>query len=110
MNNMNKTIKKISIRLVLLLLFVFTLTSINSQEIDSREELRDFYETKLDYKQDVYERTLAFIRENPDAHGLPTLYFNLAELSIEIDKEDIGKTVGYYQKVLELEEFLLYLF
>jgi tetratricopeptide (TPR) repeat protein len=103
MNKMKKIINKNSFRFVILLLFIFLNVSVHAQGRDIQNELRDFYETKYNYKQDVYQRTLKFIQENPNASGLPTLYFNVAELSVEIDREDISKTIHYYQKVLELD-------
>lgn len=61
------------------------------------------YDTKLDFKQNVYERTLKFIEDNPDSPDLAKLYFNLAEISIEVDREHPGKIAGYYKKVIELD-------
>ena len=69
--------------------------------VDIQTELRGKYQQKLDYKRDVYNKTLNFIKDNPDSPSLARLYFNLAEMSVEIDVNDPKTTANYYEMVIE---------
>jgi len=97
---MNNIINKYTL-IILILLFV--ITGIIAQEVvnDVNSQLQEMYNKKITYKKDVYQRTLRYINENPHSPGLSTLYFNLAEMSTEIDIHNPSITVGFYKKVLE---------
>jgi len=73
----------------------------NAQSLE--EQLQREYEKKMSYKRNVYNKTLDFINENPNSPGLAPLYFNLADMSTEIDVNNPGKTAEYYQKIIELD-------
>lgn len=68
-----------------------------------QDQLQREYARKMSYKRTVYNKTLAFIEQNPHSPGLAGLYFNLADMSTEIDVNEPWKTAAYYQKVIELE-------
>ncbi|HPR16686.1 MAG TPA: tetratricopeptide repeat protein, partial [Candidatus Cloacimonadota bacterium] len=82
-----------------LLLLIFAASLLAQTEADLQTE----YAQKLAYKKQVYERILQFISENPDSPNLADLYFNVAELSTEVEVFQPEKTVSYYQKVLEYD-------
>ena len=82
---------------------IFLALSLFSQDIDPK--LKQEYKKKISYKKSVYDRTLKYIEENPNSTGLANLYFNLAEMSIEIDVKNPGITATYYKKVLENDPF-----
>ena len=71
-----------------------------TQFTDESQRIEE-YTKKRAYKKQIYETILEFIIENPDSPQLATLYFNLAELSVEIDEENPEQTLEYYQKVFE---------
>ncbi len=81
-----------------LLLLAHILTGQESQDL-----LQQQFKEKLDYKQMVYQQTLDFIESHPDHSNLAELYFNLAELSAEINVFQPSQTARFYEKVLELE-------
>ena len=89
--------------LLLLLIIAVTLSAQDTRitDEDVNIQLQKIYDKKIAYKRDVYSRTLRFINENLDSPDLATLYFNLAEMSIEINVSDPSITVGFYRKVLE---------
>lgn len=80
----------------LIILFFFSLAA--QQE---NLELQQQYNRKLQYKQELYNKTLDFIHANPNSPQLAELYFNLAELSSEINLFKPWITAEYYLKVLE---------
>lgn len=75
---------------------------------NENSDLQSKYEQKRQYKLNVYQRTLKYIQANPDNPKLADLYFNLAELSAEIDVFEPWKTASYYQKVLEYDPHYLF--
>ncbi|MCF7793869.1 MAG: hypothetical protein K9N09_08860 [Candidatus Cloacimonetes bacterium] len=86
-------------KLIITLLFPLLLIApLLAQESDA--ELQQTFQQKRQYKRDVYQRTLDYIEENPDTPQLAKLYFNLAELSAEVDIFEPWKTAGFYEKVL----------
>ena len=104
--------KKIIFTLILGLFLVTT--TVFANEVDS--EIRKKYEQKKAFKTDVYNKTLKFIKQNPNSPGLAKLYFNLAEMSTEIDINAPAKTASYYKLVLEKDpkfpekDYVLYKF
>ena len=96
----NNAINKFNL---IILILLFAMTGIIAQEIvnDINSQLQEMYNKKIAYKKDVYQKTLRFINENPHSPGLSTLYFNLAEMSTEIDIHNPSITAGFYKKVLE---------
>ncbi|MBT6994586.1 MAG: hypothetical protein HN952_06505, partial [Candidatus Cloacimonetes bacterium] len=89
------------IKFIFLLLISFSLFAQNN-------ELDEKFSQKMAYKRKVYEQTLKFITQNPESPGIAGLYFNLAEMSTEIDAASLRKTANYYQKVLELDPEFIY--
>jgi hypothetical protein len=89
--------------ILIILILLFAVTGIIAQEDvnDVNSQLQEMYNKKIAYKKDVYQKTLRFINENPHSPGLSTLYFNLAEMSTEIDIHNPSITAGFYKKVLE---------
>jgi len=87
--------------LIILLNLSLIIISLISDEIP--DGLQSKYAEKREFKQEVYNNTLKFIKENPDSPKLALSYFNLAELSIEIDVNEPEKTLDYFQKVLEYD-------
>ena len=82
MNNI--AIKKFT--LIILVLLFLTAGIIAQDDVnDINSQLQEKYNEKIAHKKEVYQKTLRFINENPYSMGLPTLYFNLAEMSTEID-------------------------
>ena len=77
----------------------------DSSELNSK--LREKYQEKVNYKKDVYDRTLRFVNDNPKMSGLATLYFNLAEMSSEINVSDPSITTEFYKKVLTCDDNFL---
>ena len=100
-------------RLFIFFLFVIFSVSIivaqtnftGSSELNS--ELREKYQEKVNYKKDVYDRTLRFVNDNPEMLGLATLYFNIAEMSTEINISDPATTTEFYRKVLTYDDDFL---
>jgi len=70
-----------------------------AQDVDAQVNLQ--YLSKIEYKREVYNRILQTIRDNPDADELDKLYFNLAELSTEIDRNDPQKIASFFRQVLQ---------
>jgi len=89
--------KKIISTLILGLFIVST--TVFASETDS--SIREKYEQKNTFKKDVYNKTLKFINQNPNSPGLAKLYFNIAEMSTEIDVNYPAKIASYYKHVLE---------
>ncbi|MCD4817645.1 MAG: hypothetical protein K8S23_03010 [Candidatus Cloacimonetes bacterium] len=87
----------------LLLVFVIFIIFISLIAQDAETELMELGNRKRAYKNEVYEKTLKFVKENPDAESNAKLYFNLAELSTELFANDLDVTIGYYNKVLEVD-------
>ncbi|MBN1326542.1 MAG: tetratricopeptide repeat protein, partial [Candidatus Cloacimonetes bacterium] len=85
----------------LILLMIIRILPLTAQEFTG--ELKDKYEEKKAFKQEVYDKTLSFIRQNPNSPKLPDLYFNMGELSIEIDVDNPAQTVSYFEKVIALQ-------
>lgn len=107
---MNKAHLGIRIVLVTLILlsacYIFAQSPENEQKVGAQslaDQLQREYAKKMSYKRTVYNKTLAFIYQNPNSHGLAGLYFNLADMSTEIDVNEPWKTAEYYTKVIELE-------
>ncbi|MBN2461070.1 MAG: hypothetical protein JXB60_05630 [Candidatus Cloacimonetes bacterium] len=69
-----------------------------AQDID--EQLKDKYDSKHSFKRGVYQNTLQYIADNPQSPNIADLYFNLGEMSIEIDIDQPGRTLYYFQQVL----------
>lgn len=100
-------------RLFILLIVFFSFITMHAQtEIspssDLRIELKEKYQKKTSYKKEVYDRTLRFVNDNLDSPGLATLYFNLAELSTEINIGDPAITTEFYKKVLQTDDNFLH--
>lgn len=87
-------------KILILLLGLIYAASIMAQ-IDY-EQLQGDFEQKQEFKQQVYNKTLDFIKQNPQSKSLPRLYYQVAELSIELNVENPATTVYYMEKVLEL--------
>ncbi len=88
---------KIRNKLVLLIILL-TSSLLFAQDIESQLNLQ--YNSKIDYKRQVYNRIQQMIRDNPNADELDKLYFNLAELSCEIDRNNPLKIASYYRQIL----------
>jgi len=84
---------------VILIILFFT----NILVVAETQDLDKLYQKKLEYKKEVYEKTLKFLQENPDAPNAARLYFNLGEMSTEIDVNKPAKTAYYYKKVLDID-------
>ena len=96
---------KMNRKIYFVIFFIFLLsygTSIFAQN-ESIEDLEKLYESKKEYKQEVYDKTLAFIQQNPQVPDIANLYYNLANMSVEINANDLPKTIGFFQKVLEID-------
>ena len=98
---------------ILFLIVVFTISAIVAQTNEAissnlNNELKERYQQKVNYKKEVYDRTLRFVNDNLDSPGLATLYFNLAEMSTEINVGDPIITTDFYQKVLLADDNFLY--
>ncbi len=93
------------LRNLLVFIFIFASFSIFAQSAES--QLQTEYEKKINYKRIIYNKTLDFINDNPNSPGLARMYFNLAEMSTEVDVTEPGKTAGYYAKVLEYDPNIL---
>jgi hypothetical protein len=63
----------------------------------------ELYSKKLDFKKEVYNKTLQFVQRNPNTSDVAKLWFNIAELSTEVDAADNDKIAGYYRKVIQLD-------
>ncbi len=74
---------------------------------DITPQLEEMYKQKLEYKEDIYEKILRFIEDNPDSPGIANLYFYLAELSTEVNVNEPAKTVQFYRQVLEIDPAFL---
>ncbi|MBT4331710.1 MAG: hypothetical protein HOD64_00390, partial [Candidatus Cloacimonetes bacterium] len=106
MNSYNKLLI-----LFLIVLFNITITSAQTESAgstDLKDELKERYQTKSTYKKEVYDRTLRFVSDNLDSPGLASLYFNLAEMSTEINIADPQVSTDYYKKVLAADENFLH--
>jgi len=87
------------------ILFVFVIFTvfITLFAQDSDKELMELGNKKRELKKQVYDKTLKFVTDNPEAGGNAKLYFNLAELSTELYAYELDITINYYKKVLDLE-------
>ena len=98
---------------ILFLIVIFSISTVVAQTDEAispnlKSELKDKYQEKVNYKKEVYDRTLRFVADNLESPGLATLYFNLAEMSTEININDPSITTEYYQKVLVADNNFLY--
>ncbi len=98
---------------ILFLIVIFSISTVVAQTDEAispnlKSELKDKYQEKVNYKKEVYDRTLRFVADNLESPGLATLYFNLAEMSTEINIADPRITTDYYQKVLVADNNFLY--
>lgn len=59
------------------------------------------YDERVKYKKGVYDNILSFIKEHPNSPDLPTLYFQLAKLSLEIDVEDPALIARNFKSALD---------
>lgn len=83
------------------LLFFLIIHALIAQSVNPK--LKEKFDKKIAYKREVYNKTLKYIEENPNSYGLANLYYNVAEMSTEIDVQNPGVTANFYKKVLELE-------
>ena len=88
------------------LLLIFCISILAGQDFENQLSMQ--YNQKIAYKKEVYDRTLETIRDNPTSEELDQLYFNLAELSTEIDQLEPQKTATYYKQVLVYNRSFLY--
>ncbi|MDP8268167.1 MAG: hypothetical protein P9L97_05510 [Candidatus Tenebribacter davisii] len=97
---------------ILLFTVIFAISTLTAQASSNTSEfnadLKTEYQKKISYKKEVYDRTLRFVNDNLESPGLATLYFNLAEMSTEINVSDPQITTTFYQKVLQVDENFLY--
>lgn len=63
------------------------------------------YEEKVKQKRNVYNKTLEFIKKHPQSAELSKLYFNVAELSTELEAENPALIASYYKNVLADKNF-----
>ena len=84
---------------IILLFILLIAETLIAQDIESQINLQ--YNSKIEYKREVYNRIQRMISENPDVDELDNLYFNLAELSTEIDRNNPQKIVSYYKQVIQ---------
>jgi hypothetical protein len=89
--------KKIFFSAILLVLGV----SLFSQDVNS--QLKNQYDKKLEGKKSVYNQTLQYIYDNPQSPSLGELYFNVAEMSNEINVDKPDLTAEYYTNVLKYD-------
>lgn len=92
---------------------IFSISTIKAQtnlaaSSSINNKLKEKYEKKVNYKKEVYDRTLRFVNDNLDSPGIATLYFNLAEMSTEINITDPVITTEFYQKVLVADNNFLH--
>ena len=85
-----------------ILIFILFALNINGVTTKIPAELKSEFDKKMAYKREVYNKTLEYIRNNPDSYGLANLYYNVGEMSTEIDVKEPWKTATFYRKVLEL--------
>ncbi len=70
----------------------------------SYEELAKRKEKNDAYKRELFRKTESFIKDNPDSPDLAFLYFQLAEISAQVDGIDNPlKPAKLYSKVLEID-------
>ncbi|MDP8231440.1 MAG: hypothetical protein P9L91_02090, partial [Candidatus Zophobacter franzmannii] len=67
------------------------------------ETLQEQYQKVQDYKTDIFRQTKQFIIDNPDSPNVPKLYYNLAELSTSIYREEPDVILDLYKKVLKYD-------
>lgn len=84
---------------IFILILIITPILLLSQ---NEEELDKLYEEKREFKEDVYKKTLKYLKDNPNTEHAAKLYFNLAEMSTEINVGQPGKTASFYKKVLNI--------
>ncbi|MDP8210940.1 MAG: tetratricopeptide repeat protein [Candidatus Stygibacter australis] len=84
---------------IILLLILLIAEALTAQNIESQINLQ--YNNKIEYKREVYNRIQRMISENPAVDELDKLYFNLAELSTEIDRNNPQKIISYYKQVIQ---------
>jgi len=106
MNNNNKFF-------IFFLITMFSISTLAAQadvtaSSNLNDELNEKYQEKLNYKKEVYDRTLRFVADNLDSPGIATLYFNLAEMSTEININDPQITTEFYQKILLADDNFLF--
>jgi len=101
---------KFSIFFLIVLLGISTLAAQTNATSSSvlKKELKEKYQEKISYKKEVYDRTMRFVADNLDSPGLATLYFNLAEMSTEININDPQITSEFYQKVILADDNFLF--
>ncbi len=97
---------------IFFLIVIFSVSTIVAQTTlvpasDLSKELKNKYQEKFEYKKEVYDRTLRFINDNLESPVLSALYFNLAEMSTEINVDNPSITSEFYQKVLEADSNFL---
>jgi hypothetical protein len=97
MNKKNRKKKKIFFSTLLLI----TAFSLFSQDVSA--QLKSQYDKKLEGKRSVYNQTLQYIYDNPQSPSLGELYFNVAEMSNEINVDNPGLTAEYYSNVLKYD-------
>ncbi|MCF7912563.1 MAG: tetratricopeptide repeat protein [Candidatus Cloacimonetes bacterium] len=79
---------------------------LTAQDVESQLSLQ--YNSKIEYMREVYNRILQMIRENPEAGELDKLYFNLAELSTELDRNNPTKTASFYKQIIQYNRDFAY--
>ena len=72
------------------------------RELNNDEERESFYDLKYHYKKNLYEELQNHTLKDP------FLYFYLAELSVEIEAENLAKTLQYYRYILEISPNFIY--
>ena len=89
--------KKISYLIVFLIISIMLFGT-------TYEELTQAKEKIDSYKRDLFRKTEKFIQENPESPDLAFLYFQLADISAQVDAVDNpGKPAKLYRKVLEID-------
>jgi hypothetical protein len=66
-------------------------------------DANDMYAKKLSYKTEVYNKTLQFVERNPNSPDAAKLWFNIAELSTQVEAENLPKIIDYYRKVIAID-------
>lgn len=106
MNNNNMMLK---ISLLTVLFMIVLTSSLNLFAAGNlNEELEDKYKEKLNYKKEVYDRTLRFVNDNLNSPDIASLFFNLAEMSTEINVNNPSITADFYKKVLFYDKDFLH--
>lgn len=71
---------------------------------DFQTQLSEQYNKKHEFKNETYLQIKKFIEDNPESQFLANLYYQLSELSIEIEVENPQKIIEYYEAVLTYDE------